>query len=129
MSLQSKFIKRSSRSLLRLSVPFGLLLYTTSSIAKPVIVQPITPNQDVTAVLMSDKLLGPFLLLNAIQLIFFLIKSIWNTEKKRLEEIQKAVAHIPAIVHKLDRLDDHVMRKVPTIDQTKLMIWEHVNDK
>lgn len=88
----------------------------------------MTENPELTTVLMSDKLLGPFLLLNAIQLIFFLVKSIWNSEKKRLEEIQKAVAHIPQLIHKVEQLDDHVKRNVLTKDQTQLLVWKELKD-
>lgn len=115
-----------------MSAPIGLvllLLAARGSIAKPVIVQPISSNQELTTVLMSDKLLGPFLLLNAIQLIFFLIKAIWSSEKKKLESIERAVSQIPALMHKLDQLDGHVKQNVLTKDQTQLLVWKELRDR
>jgi len=98
------------------------------ALAKPIIVQ--TPVSDsVTTVLMSDKLLGPFLLLNAVQLLFFLLKSIFNSEKKRLEEIQKAVSHIPLLIERMEKLDSHVQKNVPTKDLVEVMIWKHMREK
>lgn len=76
---------------------------------------------------MSDKLLGPFLLVNLVQLAVWLIRSIWNTEKKKLDEIYQRVAEIPALVSKVNAMDEHLKENVPSHDQVELKILRAIN--
>lgn len=84
--------------------------------------------QEITTILMSDKLLGPFLLMNAVQFIMWLVKSIWNGEKKQLEEIKQSVAHIPNLLHKVEIMDQHLKNNVPTHDSVEVKIWRALKD-
>ena len=98
--------------------------------AKPIVVSQVSEKaSDLTAVLMSDKVLGPLLGVQLMHLLVTLIKWIWSSEKKKLEEIQKACANIPMLVHKVERLDEHVKQKVLTRDETELLIWKTMRDR
>lgn len=100
------------------------------SIAKPALLPPVpTPDGDLTMVLLSDKLIGPLIVGNVVQLIIYLWKSIKASEKKQLEEIRKAVSHIPQIVNRLDQIDKHLEHKVPTKDHVEVMIFKEVRDQ
>jgi len=101
-----------------------------ASTAKPAVLPPVpTPSGDLTMVLLSDKLIGPLILGNIVQLIIYLWKSIKASEKKQLEEISKLVSHIPQIVTRLDQIDHHIEHKVPTRDHVEVMIFKEVRDQ
>jgi hypothetical protein len=78
---------------------------------------------------MSDKLLGPFIAVNAIQLIVFLAKWIFSREAKRQEEILKAVSLIPGLMTKVNDMDEHLKKNVPTHDAVELKIYRALKDK
>lgn len=105
-------------------------LTAVASIAKPALL-PVapTPDGDLTMVLLSDKLIGPLIVGNVVQLIIYLWKSIKSSEKKQLEEIRKAVSHIPQIVSRLDQIDKHLEYKVPTKDSVEVMIYKEIRDQ
>jgi len=93
--------------------------------AKAVVTAPVpVGGNDLTAVLVSDKLLGPLIVANMIQLIVFLVKSIWDSKRKQLDEILKKVELIPGIAEKQSRMERHLAEKVPTHDEVKVSIYE-----
>lgn len=110
------------------SALLSALTISIEALAKPVVVSAAKIGSDeITTVLMSDKLLGPFLLLNAVQLIVFLIKMVWSKEKKSLDEIKEAVKHIPMIIHKIETMDTHLKNNVPTRSEMELKVFRIIH--
>lgn len=131
-------MQTSWRSRLRTSATSGLLclslllivLTAAASIASgaPVkVADTKVGEQEITTILLSDKFLGPILVGNLIQLLFFLIKSIWNREKKALDEIKEAVKLIPAIKNEQEKMAEHLRQNVPTHDQVQIKIYESMH--
>lgn len=96
--------------------------------AKTVVSAPIPVGEkDLTAVLVSDKLLGPLLLANLVQLVVFLLRSIWDSKRKQLDDILKKVELIPGIAEKTSALERHIHEKVPTHEQVQIKIYESMH--
>lgn len=108
----------------------SFLTILTEAGAKPLAAAPLKVGEsDLITVLASDKLLGPLVIGVALNLILSLVKMVWNREKKDLEEIKAAVKHIPGLIHKVDQMDDHLKKNVPTHDAVELKIWRALKDK
>lgn len=92
------------------------------SIAKPVAIPTAKVGEaELTTILASDKLLGPLLLANLAQLVWFLIKSIYDSKRKQLEDIQKAVSVLPTLIEKIEIIDER-LRHTVTHEQAELKI-------
>lgn len=90
---------------------------------RPVIGPPLTkaPDSPVPVWLDTNWLLVQSVIGMA-TFIAVLIKIIWNGEKKRMDRIEKACSHIPALVEGLKRLTDHVEDNLPTHKEVELMV-------
>jgi len=108
----------------------SILITSIEAAAKPLAsVTKLPDGGDLVTVLASDKLLGPLLLSNAVTLIVILGKWILSSERRRLEEIQKAVSLIPGLMHKVEVMDEHLKKNVPTHDAVELKIYRAMKDK
>ena len=94
-------------------------------------VLPITKldGPDPLAVLTNDRYLLLLLLANCAYIIWGLIRSIWDSKAKKLDEIQQVVNQLPVLIHKIEQLDHHVKTNVPTRDTVEVMIWKHLREK
>ncbi len=108
-----------------------ILFVKTSGIAnaKPVAL-PVTKigEQDLVTVLTNEKYLLLLLLANGLYITIGLIRSIWDSKKKQLDEIQKLTAMIPTLISKIEHMDSH-MKHLPTHDQVELKLWRALKDK
>lgn len=109
---------------------FFLFIVTwKSSIVNALPVKIAQSPQEITTILTSDRLLGPLLVANLVQLIWYLVKSIFDSKKKQLDQIQKTVDLIPQLVHKVEIMDQHLKQNVPTKDQVELLVYRKLQDK
>jgi hypothetical protein len=110
-------------------IPITTLISSIANSAPVKVAQTKVNDTEITTILMSDKLLGPFIAVNAIQLIVFLAKWIFSREAKRQEEILKAVSLIPGLMTKVNDMDEHLKKNVPTHDAVELKIYRALKDK
>ena len=104
----------------------SLILINSIANASPV---KVAETKEITTILMSDKLLGPLLAANAVQLIVYLARTILSSEKKKLDKIMEAVQLIPGLATKVNDMDEHLKENVPTHDQVELKIYRALKDK
>lgn len=104
-----------------------ILIWAQGTEAAPVAAK--VGESDVVGVLPDSKVLWAFIAVNAIQVVVWLAKSIWDDKTKQLREIRSAVDQIPALIHKIETMDRHLRENVPTRDQTELMIFRQMKDK
>lgn len=107
----------------------SFILTAQNSIAKPIAI-PVTKvgENDLVTVLTNEKYLLLLLLANGLYITVGLIRSIWDSKKRQLDEITKLASMIPTIMQKIDHIEDK-FKHVPTRDQTEIMIWKHMKDK
>lgn len=108
-----------------LSVLLTGAITEVASAAKVAIPTPGAP--DVLLGIPSEKILWGILFGNAVALVVYLWKSIRDTEKEDLREIKKALASLPTLTHKIERLDDHI-KQLPTRETVEVMIWKHLKE-
>ncbi len=80
-------------------------------------------------VLNNQNLLLFLIVGQAIQLIWWLIKSIWDSKAKKLEHIEKYVALIPQLLEKQERTEEYLKIHVPNHDAVELKIYRALKDK
>lgn len=80
-------------------------------------------NTELITVLANEKYLLLLLLANAGYIIWGLVRSIWDSKAKKLDEIQKLAALLPSLIHKIETMDEHLKKNVPTHDSVEVKIW------
>lgn len=84
--------------------------------------------EEVIPVWLNDKYLLGLLLLQAVQLLSYFGKQIWNREAKRLDEIYEAVKHIPPMLKRLDVMEEK-LSDVPTHEHVELAVLRKIHSK
>lgn len=117
-------LKKISLNLLLTLAAIGSI----ESWAKPLAAVSKVGENELVTVLANDKLLGPLVLGVALNIILTLVKMIWSKERKDLEEIKAAVRHIPGLIDKVNLMDEHLKKNVPSHDAVELRIFRALKD-
>ncbi len=92
---------------------------------------PQSVETDLLAVVPDSNILWVFIALNAVQLVWTLAKSIWDSHRAKsdhtAEKVDKLLMAFDRFEHQIDVLTERV-KHVPTPREIELLVWEKVRE-
>ncbi len=106
----------------------SFLITSTDALAKPVVGAAKAGAGEIVMAIDGDKL---FWLVGgiALNLIVQLGAIILNRGKRDLEEIKAAVKHIPLLTERVEEMDEHLKKNVPTHEAVDLRILRFIHER